>query len=182
MTNSKCPHKTEIESLLFQQRPVQRTFLNWRQGCPPLHGSNAIHRRPLQTLQRQHPDTVTGTKMGNWGPEREMNCYSLVMKKSGLTPSAHCLHHQCRTPKARAGAQPKQLSTLCSVPAHVSLSPQGSVLLCHGCSPSSTAGRALPRTALGSGEKSQTAVHVQKANPSGKINLAQSWINSMRSS
>lgn len=43
-------------------------------------------------------------------------------------------------------------------------------------------GQPLPRTALGSGEKSQTAVHLWKANPSEKINLAQSRINSMRGS
>lgn len=63
-------------------------FFKLKKAHLSLPSSNAIHRRPLQTLHREHTDIAIGTKMGNAGPETEMNCYSLVVK--GEWPDIFC--------------------------------------------------------------------------------------------
>lgn len=117
-------------------------FLNWRKHichCPALTPSTADLSKPFTE------STLTLLLALRWEMQAQRQKWTATVswwRESGLTPSAHCLHHQCRTSTPWVGAKPKQLSTpaLCSVPAHVSLSPQGSVLLC--CNASSTAGRA----------------------------------------
>lgn len=119
-------------------------FLNWRKHichCPALTPSTEDLSKPFTE------STLTLLLALRWEMQSQRQKWTATVswwRESGLTPSAHCLHHQCRTSTPWVGAKPKQLSTpaLCSVPAHVSLSPQGSVLLCYGCNASSTAGRA----------------------------------------
>ena len=117
-----------------------------------------------------------------------MNGYGLVA--NGERPGAFCpLPHtlQCyyKATQPQAGTKGKQLAlpAPCSVPARVSLSLRG-YLSCTATAamPPAQQGEPLLRTPLGSGDKTQTAVRAKKINPLEKINLAQSWINSMRSS
>lgn len=173
MVNSKSPYKTEmrITSLNTDRFRAFFFFKCRRTARVSLPSSNAINRRSLRTLHREQAALLTGTKMGNWGPEVEMNCYGLVVmaeRPDTFCPLPHTLQRYYKATKPQAGTKPKQLAILdpSSVCARVSSSLQG-CLSCPTMAAMTPAQRDEPLgwTPLGSGKKSQTAVCAKKTNP-----------------